>query len=275
MNVRRIHRKQQGCLEVIASEAKQSRCATPRNQAFTLLEMLVAMLILATIITTVYSAFHAGILASRRVMRQDNSLQTILGRLNLMTSEIRNAVYWNDVLIAGSAGEIYFYVPMQLKNPADVLPLYRVRYWLDTTGRDSGTLYRSVAPCIALQRPGLTPEEIPRLETTQAWLGPLQKFQMEFAMSKQQRSVTVLGEDAQPKTDGTPVEGNAELLWKTSFAAKTEVPYGIRMTWEDQGNKKACLLAWPALGLFQTKPSLLNVAPTSGVVSTPDQLSRQ
>lgn len=237
-----------------------------KKMGFTLLEMLVAMVILSTIITTVYSAFHAGIQASRRILREDNSVQNILGRLNLMASEIRNAVYQNNMLLVGNASEIYFYVPMELKKPSDILPLYRVRYWLERTGDQIGTLHRSVVSWIELQKPGLGPEEIARLEADQAWLGPLDQFQIQFALSKRRSSITIIGDEGQPEEEGTPVDGNSELRWRTQFDPGSQIPYGVQMSWLEKDGKKFSVLFWPALGLFQTKPSLLNVAPVSGVV---------
>ena len=100
---------------------------TKRARGFTLLEMLIAMTILATVITTVYSAFHAGVIAARRGMREETSFHH-LSRLNLMASEIRNAVYWNNTLIVGTSMDLYFFTPMMLKDPKDIFPLYRVRY---------------------------------------------------------------------------------------------------------------------------------------------------
>ncbi len=237
-----------------------------KHQAFTLLEMLIAMLILSTIISSVYAAFHAGVLASRRMLKEDTGRQNLLGRLNLMASEIRNAVYMNDVLIAGTAIEMYFYAPMKLKQPSDVLPLYRVRYWFDRTGTDNGTLYRSVVPWIALQKPGMSPEEISRAENTQPWIGPVQDLRFEYAMKKKRGSVSVLQENGQLQTEGTRVDGNPDLVWKNDYDAKSETPFGIRMKWEDPGGHDSALF-WPALGLYQSTTPNINVAPVSGVTT--------
>ncbi len=242
------------------------------SPAFTLLEMLVAMLILSTIIASVYSAFHAGVLASRRVLKETASEQNIMGRLNLMAVEIRNAVYWNNLVIAGTAKELYFYVPMMLKDPDDLLPLYRVRYWYEKSGNDSGTLYRSTAPWIRLQRPDMSDEEISREETTQRWMNNLGSLQLEYAVYKKKQPFVRNSEQTLGGPVEFPVEGNPDLVWKKDFDTKTQIPYGIRMRWKNspQGDARELVtIFWPAVGLYQRSPTetTFNAATGTGVSS--------
>ncbi len=234
---------------------------------FTLLELLVAMTILSTVIAGVYAAFHAGVMAARRAAQEDSSVQNILGRLHLMSSEIRNAVYWNNVVIAGTQTELYFFVPMMLKDPKDIFPLYRVRYWYEKSAEKTGVLYRSVAPWIELQKPDQSADEIARLEKTQAWLGPLENFKLDYAMAK---PFSPLG-----ASDSAPsVAGNPTLTWASAVEPSTQIPFGVRMQWTmPSGQAKArnySTVFWPALGIYQQRKSLTNVAPVS-TITVPEQ----
>ena len=241
------------------------------NKGDVLLEMLVAMVILSVVLTSVYSAFHVGVMASRRAAREDSSLQNIAGRLHWMAAEIRNAVYQNNVLLIGKQNDLYFFVPMTLKEPSDILPLYRVHYWVDAKEGDAGTLYRSVIPWIALQKPGMSPDDIARLEKPEEWLSPLYDFTFEYAVSKKRQIFQTVPSDTQEPAGGAGVDGNPDLSWRPNFNALRETPYGIRIRWAatpDAAEKnKLSFLFWPALGWYQTRTELRNVAPTSGALN--------
>lgn len=240
---------------------------------FTLVELLVAMTILSVVISSVYGAFHAGTMASRRLLREGAPAQNMTGHLNLMASEMRNAVYWNNLVMVGTAKEVYFYTPMVLKDPRDLLPLYRVRYWIEKKGDKAAVIHRGVIPWIALQRPGLDPDNIPALETAEEWLGPLDNFRLDYAVAKKKQPVEVFTVDEDDKeaqeAAGIPVDGNPGLVWKTSYDVNAETPFGVRMQWTQTSEKgeevPRTAILWPALGLFQSRTDEGNVAPTSQI----------
>ncbi len=227
------------------------------------MEMLIAMLILSVLLTGVYSAFHAGVVANKKFLHKDNASENMLGRLNIMAMEIRNAVYWNNAVLVGARNDLYFYAPMTVKNDKDIFPLYRVHYRFQNEEGGTGTLVRAALPWMRLQKPGMNDEEIARLEKQEPWIGPVRGFRMEFAVRKKRAllpgvRVLATGEDSQ----GTPVEGNGNLVWRQSFDARREIPYGVRLRWDG-----ATHIFWPAMGLYQPAPVEQTVLP-QGVLNT-------
>ena len=113
----------------------------------------------------------------------------------------------------------------------------------------------------------MRPEEIAPLEKTQEWLGPLEDFEIRYALGKKRVS--------SPESDEMPVEGSPDLVWKSSLNSPSQIPYGIRMQWKqpsmEDENAKFSIIFWPALGLYQTKPVLTNVAPSAGVINISGQ----
>jgi prepilin-type N-terminal cleavage/methylation domain-containing protein len=241
-----------------------------RSKAFTLLEMMVAMVILATILAGVYGAFHTALQASRRALPKGDSVQNMLARLNILASEMRNALIQNDVLLTGTSQEVYFYVPMRLKDTRDILPLYRVHYWFEARDGKKGTVYRSTVPWIKLQKPDLRPLDIERLENKQRWMGPVEDFRITYAVVKKGLALAADPFVAiQTRDDaGEEVQENADLLWKETYSAKSHTPYGVRMQWKQVGEKGETvpfsIVFWPALGLYQQETTDTNVAPASG-----------
>jgi len=79
---------------------------------FTLLELLIAISLFATISVAIHSALSVGVQSWKRTDQGSNMHQKARIILDTMISEIRSCVYFSYIQFVGKANEIYFPVAM-------------------------------------------------------------------------------------------------------------------------------------------------------------------
>ncbi len=79
-----------------------------KKQNFTLIELLIAISLFATITVALYSALSVGIVAWKRGDKGSTKQQTARVVLDNISSDIRNCVYFSYIQFVGKANEIYF-----------------------------------------------------------------------------------------------------------------------------------------------------------------------
>ena len=104
---------------------------------FTLLELLIALSLFATIMVSLYSALSVGIVAWKRGDRGSTVHQKARIILDTMSSDIRNCVYFSYIQFVGKANEVYFPVSMVVsegnKEAKGVFDtnIFKITYLLD------------------------------------------------------------------------------------------------------------------------------------------------
>lgn len=79
-----------------------------KKQNFTLIELLIAISLFATIMVALYSALSVGIIAWKRGDKGSTRDQTARVVLNSIASDIKNCVYFSYIQFVGKTNEIYF-----------------------------------------------------------------------------------------------------------------------------------------------------------------------
>ncbi|MCD6459241.1 prepilin-type N-terminal cleavage/methylation domain-containing protein [bacterium] len=87
-----------------------------QKKNFTLLELLIALSLFATIMVSLYSALSVGIVAWKRGDRGSTVHQKARIILDTISSDIRNCIYFSYIQFVGKANEVYFPVSMVVRE---------------------------------------------------------------------------------------------------------------------------------------------------------------
>ncbi|RJP58102.1 MAG: hypothetical protein C4541_08725 [Candidatus Auribacter fodinae] len=108
-----------------------------KKSHFTLLELLIAISLFATISVAIHAALSVGVQSWKRTDQGSNMHQKARIILDTMISEIRNCVYFSYIQFVGQANEIYFPVAMIVTNASKEAKatfdtnLFKIEYKLD------------------------------------------------------------------------------------------------------------------------------------------------
>lgn len=96
------------------------------RRAFTLIELIIATVMLAMIVVSIYSAFSVGIKAWRRGS-EDRDLQKIRIGLLRMQKELRSSFFFSEAPFKGTSSEITFPLVVSEENKDNI---YVVNYYI-------------------------------------------------------------------------------------------------------------------------------------------------
>lgn len=113
------------------------------RRAFTLIELIIATVILSLIVVSIYSAFSAGIKAWRRGSEGEEAQKVRIALLKIQ-KELRGSFFFSDAPFEGTSSEVAF--PLIISE-GDRDRVYIVRYYItEDRGTGAKALMKSKMP---------------------------------------------------------------------------------------------------------------------------------
>ena len=113
-----------------------NRKSSSNRLAFSLVELLIAVLIFSVVIIAIYSTFSGGISLFRKIINVDISRQKVLLKIERFAREVRQQIPCRSFLFFGSK------VRLSFSGLSDFLPS-RITYYYDN---QANALYRVIEP---------------------------------------------------------------------------------------------------------------------------------
>lgn len=184
---------------------------------FTLLELLIALSLFATIMVALYSALSVGIAAWKRGDQGSNIHQKARIILDTVVNDVRKCVYFSYIQFLGQAHEVYFPVtlPVSEKKRRDKTTfdtnIYKVTYFLDK--RSYRDKYKSL---MRLQHTFLESLEESRRDARQL-AGDVADLSFEYIYTKTEEETEML------------IEGESPLYWEEDWDVTNKIPRAMKI----------------------------------------------
>lgn len=200
----------------------------PRNEGFTLAELLVASTILAVVLGTVYTAFSSSVNLWKIGEANVRAYQDARTSLDILTRELQNMVPGAAHLFAGSKDEFEFYAvtrPMNVEDGAEPRVLW-IKYRVKPNPKGEGKLL------VREERPveSALPSKPPRdgeLDTTIIKLGGESQFELATGVRKFELHYYWLEPRAKAEVAGAAQP--AKFVVRDEHPEKSGIPQGIRI----------------------------------------------
>lgn len=200
----------------------------PRNEGFTLAELLVASTILAVVLGTVYTSFSSSVNLWKIGEANIRAYQDARTSLDIVTRELQNMAPGAAHLFAGSKDEFEFYAvtrPMNVEDGAEPRVLW-IKYRVKSNPKGEGKLL------IREERPveSALPSKPPRdggLDTTIIKLGGESQFELASGVKKFELHYYWLEPRPEPAVAGATQP--AKFVVRDEHPEKSGIPQAIRI----------------------------------------------
>ena len=186
-----------------------------RKNNFTLLELLIALSLFATIVVSLYSALSVGIVAWKRGDRGSTLHQKARIILDTMSTDIRNCVYFSYIQFVGTAHDVYFPLSIVVsegnKKAKGVFDtnLFKVTYLLDRKS------YRSKYKSLMRKEEQFLEVTTKKSVKAKELASDISSLSFEYAYK--------LDEEFEEISE-TPIE------WRDEYKVKNKIPMGVTVT---------------------------------------------
>ncbi|MDX9701445.1 MAG: hypothetical protein RBU23_00220 [Candidatus Auribacterota bacterium] len=184
---------------------------------FTLLELLIALSLFATIMVSLYSALSVGIVAWKRGDQGSNLHQRARIILDTMVTDIRKCVYFDYIQFLGQANEVYFPVAIPVtkvtskdKTVFDT-SIFKITYFMDKTSYRHK--YKSL---MRLQETFLKSLDESRREA-KVLSDDIDELSFQYIYIKSKEEIEMLSEFDSP------------LYWETDWKVKNKIPRSVKI----------------------------------------------
>ncbi len=189
----------------------------PERRNFTLLELLIALSLFASIMVALYSALSVGIIAWKRGDQGSNLHQRARIILDTMVSDVRKCVYFDYIQFLGQANEVYFPVALPVTDASSKDPtvfdtsIFKITYFLKKTS--SRSKYKSL---MRLQETFLKSLDESRREA---------KILSEDIADVSFQYIYVVDEEEKE----TLTETESATYWETDWDVENKIPKSIKI----------------------------------------------